>query len=127
MQDPTRRDFLATTAAAGAASLVAPMGFAGYVRADSLGKDMINIAVIGCGGRGSGAANDNLTANKNTRIVALCDLNTEGAKSLRAGLIEAHGADRVAVPDDRIFGGIDGYQKVMDLKDVDLVILATAP
>jgi len=127
MQDPTRRDFLATTAAAGAASLVAPMGFAGYVRADSLGKDMINIAVIGCGGRGSGAANDNLTANRNTRIVALCDLNTEGAKSLRAGLIEAHGADRVAVPDDRIFGGIDGYQKVMDLKDVDLVILATAP
>jgi len=135
MSDPTRRDFLAATAAVGAASLIAPNGFGAWesLQAASSGKT-INIGLIGAGGRGSGAANDSLSINPNVRIVAIADIDAEKAKGVRDALAEAHNmkdgkqvASRVDVPDDRIFGGLDGYQKVLDLKDVDLVILATAP
>jgi len=136
MNDPSRRDFLAATAAVGAASLVAPSGFGAWesIQAASPGKT-INIGLIGAGGRGSGAANDSLSINPNVRIVAIADLDIEKARGVRDALAEAHnakdgggdGAKRVDIADDRIFGGIDGYQKVLDLKDVDLVILATAP
>jgi predicted dehydrogenase len=135
MSDPTRRDFLAATAAVGAASLIAPNGFGGWesLQAASSGKT-INIGLIGAGGRGSGAANDSLSINPNVRIVAIADIDAEKAKGVRDALAEAHNmkdgkqvASRVDVPEDRIFGGLDGYQKVLDLKDVDLVILATAP
>jgi len=127
MSESSRREFLAVSAVAGAAAFVTPRGFGAWQSTGSgAPSKMINIGVIGCGGRGSGAANDTLTANKNVRIVAMADLDTAKAKAARDGLKEAHG-DRAAVSDERIFGGIDGYQKVIDLKDVDLVILATAP
>ena len=125
MHDQSRRDFLATTATIGAAGLVAPLGFGGWSQAKGPGKS-IRIGVIGCGGRGSGAANDTLTANPDATIVAMCDLDVERAKGVRDALKEAH-SERANVADDRIFGGIDGYQKVLALADVDLVILATAP
>ena len=61
----------------------------------------------------------------------------ERAKGVRDALVEAHdmkdgkmkdgAARRVDVPDERIFGGLDGYQKVLAMKEVDLVILATCP
>ena len=131
MSEPTRRDFLATSAALGAAGIVAPLAagaldFASLQSATNGAKKIINIGLIGCGGRGSGAANDTLTANKNVRIVAFADIDVEKAKGIRDALAAEHG-DRIAASDERIFGGIDGYQKVLDLKDVDLVILATAP
>jgi predicted dehydrogenase len=136
MNEPSRRDFLATTAAVGAASLIAPSGFGAWesVQAASPRK-IINIGLIGAGGRGSGAANDSLSINPNVRIVAIADLDVERAKGVRDALAEAHNKTdgkelaekRVDVPDARIFGGLDGYQKVLDLKDVDLVILATCP
>ena len=126
MHEQSRREFLAATAALGAASLIAPAGFGALQSAAGAASKSINIGLIGCGGRGSGAANDTLTANANVRIVAMADIDLAKAKGIRDALKEAHG-DRVAVPDERVFGGIDGYQKVLDLKDVDLVILATAP
>ena len=138
MNEPSRRDFLATTAAVGAASLIAPNGFGAWesIQAAAPGK-IINIGLIGAGGRGSGAANDSLSINPNVRIVAIADLDVERAKGVRDALVEAHdmkdgkmkdgAARRVDVPDERIFGGLDGYQKVLAMKEVDLVILATCP
>ena len=144
MQDHTRREFLALTAAISAAGLVAPEGFglrmasaqetkAGDAKSSTsaagaqavLGK-VVRIGLVGCGGRGSGAANDSLTANPNVKLVAMADIDLAKAKAARDALKEAHG-ERVEVTDERIFGGIDGYQKICDLKDVDLVLLATAP
>ncbi len=135
MSNPTRRDFIANTASAtaaiGAAAFLVPEGFGAWqtTKPAASGR-VINIGLIGAGGRGSGAANDSLSANPNVRVVAIADLDVEKAKGVRDALAEAHnkeGATRIAVPDERIFGGIDGYQKVLDLKDVNLVILATAP
>jgi myo-inositol 2-dehydrogenase/D-chiro-inositol 1-dehydrogenase len=135
MHDHTRREFLALSAAVGAASLVVPSGFGlnialaqqAKTAADGggVGK-VVRIGLVGCGGRGSGAANDSLTANPNVKIVAMADVDLTKAKGARDALKEAHG-DRVDVPDERIFGGLDGYLKICDLKDVDLVLLATAP
>ena len=129
MSEVTRRSFLASTATIGAAGiasgLVAPLGFAGWTQAAGAGKT-VRIGLIGCGGRGSGAANDSLTANPNVTLVAMCDLDVEKVRGVRDALKEAH-SERANVSDDRIFGGLDGYQKVLALPDVDLVILATAP
>ena len=141
MHEPTRREFLAVSAAVGAAGAVAAVAPAGFgLLQQSAGNTaparILNVGVIGCGGRGSGAANDTLSANPNVRIVAMADLHVDKAREVRDALREEHdkkvdgklvGPERVAVPDDRIFGGLDGYQKVIDLKDVDIVILATAP
>ncbi|MFN5497311.1 MAG: Gfo/Idh/MocA family protein, partial [bacterium] len=125
MHDQSRRDFLATTAAIGAAGLVAPLGFGGWSQAKGPGR-LVRIGLVGCGGRGSGAANDTLTANPDVKLVAMCDIDLEKAKGVRDALKEAH-SERANVADDRIFGGLDGYQKLLALPDVDLVILATAP
>jgi myo-inositol 2-dehydrogenase/D-chiro-inositol 1-dehydrogenase len=122
MQDQTRREFLALTAAVSAAGLVAPAGFgmrlasaqdtapAGGTGGAGGGK-IVRIGLVGCGGRGSGAANDSLTANPNVRIVAMADVDLAKAKAARDALKEAHGA-RVEVTDERIFGGLDGDPKM---------------
>jgi predicted dehydrogenase len=141
MHEPSRREFIALTAAVGAAGAVAAVAPAGFgllqtAAGNAAPARMLNIGIIGCGGRGSGAANDTLMANPNVRIVAMADIDVAKAKATRDALSEEHDKKvegklaapaRVAVGDDRIFGGLDGYQKVIDLKDVDLVILATAP
>ena len=141
MHEPSRREFIALTAAVGAAGAVAAVAPAGFgllqaAAGNAAPARMLNIGIIGCGGRGSGAANDTLMANPNVRIVAMADIDVAKAKATRDALSEEHDKKvdgkllapaRVAVGDERIFGGLDGYQKVIDLKDVDLVILATAP
>ncbi|MSR41707.1 MAG: Gfo/Idh/MocA family oxidoreductase [Phycisphaerales bacterium] len=125
--DNSRRDFMAGTLALGAASIVAPYAFGAMgngIRPSANG--FINVALIGCGGRGGGAANDTLTGNPGVRLVALADINTTTSKSLRDELKKKFG-DRVTATDADIFDGIDGYLKVLARTDVDLVILATAP
>ena len=83
MTDPTRRDFLAATAAAGAAGFIAPAGFGAWESLQSAKADkVVNIGLIGAGGRGSGAANDSLSINPNVRIVAIADLDGGKAKGV---------------------------------------------
>src|SRR5262245_494530 len=115
----TRRDFLKASAAAGAAAAlsVAESAYAA-------GSDEIRIGVIGCGGRGSGAAKDALNASKGVKIVALGDAFRKRVDDCLRGLGKYK--DRVDVPSERQFAGLDAYQKVID-SGVDLVILATPP
>ncbi len=123
----SRRNFLASSVALGAAGIVAPYAFGALGRAAIQSKNgFINIALIGCGGRGSGAANDTLTGNPGVRLVAMADINTEAAKSARDELKKKF-EDRVSIADTDIYGGLDGYLKVLARADVDLVILATSP
>jgi len=118
----TRRDFLATTAGAlGATGAV----MAAPARAWAAGSDTLRVGLIGCGGRGTGAANDLARAAPGVRIVAMGDVFPERIEKCRAQLAE-HAADALAVADDHAFTGFDAYQGVL-ASDVDLVILATPP
>ncbi|MCA9296476.1 MAG: Gfo/Idh/MocA family oxidoreductase [Phycisphaerales bacterium] len=85
----------------------------------------LNIGLVGCGGRGSGAVAQALEADSNVVVTALADVFADRVTGRRNQLIEAYG-DRVQVPDERCFSGFDAYQHLIDT-DVDVVLLATPP
>ncbi len=114
-----RRDFILSSSAALAATSLAGFPFIGR------GKETVEplkIALVGCGGRGAGAANQALIADANTTLVAVADLFADklavGLNALKA----QHGA-RVDVPLERQFVGIDAYKHAIACADV--VILGT--
>ena len=114
-QKLSRRDLLKSSAvAAGTLALsgaVVPL-------AQAQGSDTIRVGVVGCGGRGSGAANDCVSSSPGVKIVALADAFPDRMKTLK---------DKFNVPDNRCFVGIDAYKELMALEDINLVILATPP
>jgi len=128
MQNPgkvnslSRREFLRTSAAGGVG--LAALGGA-PARAWAAGSDTIRVGLIGCGGRGSGAASDTATGSEGVQITAMGDLFPERVASSRRALAEQLG-DRFRVDEDRMFTGFDAYKRVVE-SDVDLVILATPP
>ena len=86
----------------------------------------LKISVVGCGGRGTGAAVQALRADKNVELVALCDAFEDRLeRSLNAIINELEGELDIKVKDKNKFVGFDGYKKAIDLADV--VILATPP
>ena len=117
-----RRDFLKGAVATAALTGLSPqlMGGLGPVS----GSDEIRVGLIGCGGRGSGAADNCVKAADGVKIVAMGDLFRDRLESSRSHLMGL--GDRFDVPDERSFVGFDAYQKVLEC-DVDLVILATPP
>ncbi len=129
MHDPiSRRDAMKTAAVLGASALVAPAFGAGLSRR---GSDLIRIGVIGCGGRGTGAAINALEADPGTRVVALADLVadrlTASLNNLRSQAEQRGWTDRIDVADDHRFTGFDAYTGLLALPSVDAVILATPP
>lgn len=88
----------------------------------------IRVALIGCGGRGTGAAANALSVdNGPIKLVALADVFDNRVINSDKGLSKQF-ADRMDVADDRKFVGFDAYQKAMDcLKPGDVAILATPP
>ena len=89
-------------------------------------KDSVNIALIGCGGRGNGAVRDNLSINENVRVVALADLNMKKCASTKAA-VEKNFPKAAAVEERNMHDGLEGYKKVLENKEVDLVLFATSP
>jgi len=83
----------------------------------------IRAGVIGCGGRGSGAAMNFLDAASNVKIVALADVFTDRLNSLKDKLAKR---DNV-VADENCFIGLDAFEKLLDIKEINYVILATPP
>lgn len=121
----TRRDFLKTGTAAvvgGALASQASLGFGAFAG----GSDVLKIGLIGCGGRGSGAAANALEADPNVKLVALGDLFEDRLKSSLNNLQNSQFKDRVDVAADRQFTGWDAYKRVLET-DVDIVLLATPP
>ncbi len=84
---------------------------------------VLKAGVIGCGGRGSGAALNFLNAGPNLSVIALGDVFQDRLDNLNGKLKKEKG---VEVPADKCFVGFDAYQKVIDA-GVDIVILATPP
>ncbi len=111
----SRRDFV-RVAVAGAAISSAPRFVFGAENDKPL-----RIGLVGCGGRGTGAAHNAMAADPNAKVVALADLYPDRmskcAESLRKN---------APIEDKHCFLGLDAYKKVLDL-DVDYVILATPP
>jgi len=118
----TRREFIKTTGRIAAASALAGVAIP-HVHA--AGSDMIQVALVGCGGRGSGAADNALSTKSGPiKLVAMADVFESKLNSSFEGIQKECG-DRVDVQ-DRKFIGFDGYKKAMDaLKPGDVVILTT--
>lgn len=116
-----RRKFLK---ASGAAS-VGFMTSTAAVSAEQTPANTVNIALVGCGGRGTGAVGDNMTINNNVRLVAVADV--DDSKFRRIGRFADKFGERNALADAKMHAGLDGYKKVLDDKDVDLVLFATPP
>jgi predicted dehydrogenase len=120
--DPTRRTFLKTStlAAAGAAlsSTIART-------AHAAGSDEIKFALVGCGGRGTGAADQIMNTKGNTKLVAVADAFARNAESAIRGLGKQH-KEKVDVPQENVFVGLDAYKHAIDV-ECDLVVIATPP
>jgi len=121
----SRREFLRTTGRLAAASALAGVALP-HVHA--AGSDLIQLALIGCGGRGTGAASNALsTTSGPTKLVAMADVFRPKLANSHENLRRKFAA-RVEVPADRQFLGFDGYRQAMDcLKPGDIAILATPP
>ena len=117
----TRRRFLKTAAVVGAAApfvKIAPRAFA-------QNSETIRVGLIGCGGRGSGAADQALSADNNVTITSMGDVFENRLQGSLKALKEKHG-ERVQVTPEKTFIGLDSYKKVID-SGVDVVLLTTPP
>ncbi len=126
IQNTTRRGFLKESSALAAAGTILTSAAIPKVHA---GEDnTIQVALIGCGGRGTGAGANCLSVNNGPiKLVAMADVFPEKLSSSYAQL-STQFTDKVDVPEDRRYIGFDGYKKAMDgLKPGDVVILATPP
>ena len=143
-----RRQFLGSAAALGAATTVGTIG-AGALSSCAGGEQKakytplrpasevyipsltdkaiegkaLKAGLIGCGGRGTGAAMDFLSAANGVSVVAIGDVMPHRVESARKKLKEEKG---VELADDKCFVGFDAYKKVID-SDVDMVLIATPP
>jgi predicted dehydrogenase len=122
-QPASRRDFLKTSAVVAGATLASGLVLPAVHAA---GSDTLKVGLVGCGGRGTGAALQALRADKNTRLVALSDAFSDRMEECRKTLEGTPDiADRVAVDPAHRFTGFDGYKQV--IANVDVVLLATPP
>jgi myo-inositol 2-dehydrogenase / D-chiro-inositol 1-dehydrogenase len=117
----SRRDFIKTSAAFGAAAWAA-----GTSRMYAAGSDKIRLGLIGCGGRGTHDMTNCLNAAENVELVAMGDLFKDRLDSSLERLTKSVG-DRVKVTPETSFIGWDAYKKVVTLPEVNMVILTTPP
>jgi myo-inositol 2-dehydrogenase/D-chiro-inositol 1-dehydrogenase len=119
---PSRRDFLK-------GSTAAAIGLGALGNAHAAGSDTIKVGLIGCGGRGRGAADNICQAagtTYNIKLHAMADAFPDHLKDCREFIRNTPNCkDKFDVSDDRCFVGFDAYQKVIDC--CDLVMLATPP
>ena len=119
----SRRDFLKTSAALSAATFAI-----GSARAQAQqGGEVLRVGLIGCGGRGTGAARQALAADPNAQLVALGDAFPDQVESALNKLKSAEPeiASRVVVDPEHMFSGFDNYLNV--IASCDVVLLAAPP
>jgi len=117
----SRRDFLKASATASLAAVLPRIP-----GARAAGSDTIRIGLIGCGGRGTGAAINCLEAASGVEIVAMFDLFQDRIDSSLEKIREKFPA-QVKVTPERMFTGFDGYKKLVGLPEINLVLMASPP
>jgi myo-inositol 2-dehydrogenase/D-chiro-inositol 1-dehydrogenase len=129
-QGASRRDFIKTATATAGAAVAAQLSLPAVHAA---GSDQIKVGVIGCGGRGSGAADNVLNSAPNVKIVALGDVFEDRVKHLRERLTKLAESDRikqlgnsVELSDGNCHHGLDAYKGVL-ASEANYIILATPP
>ncbi|OJV21362.1 MAG: dehydrogenase [Dyadobacter sp. 50-39] len=132
--EQNRRNFLKASGLIAGGAILSPIAGYGY---NSAVGDTIKVALIGCGGRGTGAAAQALSTVQNVQIVAMADAFKDRLDDAYKNLTAKKYKDaagkpvdtklKVDVPEDRKFVGFDAFKKAIALKDVDVVILATPP
>jgi predicted dehydrogenase len=116
----SRRHFLKTSAAAVATLTAVPAVHAA-------GSDVLKVGLIGCGGRGTGAAAQALNADPNVKLIALGDMFEDRLRQCLATLRKDPAlAAKIDIKPERCFTGFDAYQKVI-ASGVDVVLLCTPP
>jgi len=119
-----RRSFLkGSTAAVLGGSLAATLGPARMVHAAS--NDVLKIGLIGCGGRGSGAAVNACRADENVKLVAVADVFKDRVDGAR-GILQRQLGEKAEIDDDHVFSGFEGGKQLID-SDVDVVLLCEPP
>jgi myo-inositol 2-dehydrogenase / D-chiro-inositol 1-dehydrogenase len=134
MTEPTppaatsRRDFLKTSAALGA-TVASYLGGVPNVHAG--GNDVIRVGLIGCGsprgGRGRSAAMQCVNAGPNVKLIAMADLFKDHLDYSLDYLRKKVEPEKIEVSDEHCFAGFDAYQRLINLKEVDVVLLAAPP
>lgn len=120
MKETNRRQFMKQGAVAAAATPLAAHA------AQDAGGGTLRVGLIGCGGRGTGAAAQALKADKDLKLYAMADaFGDKIESSLRNLSAQPEVSDKLEVSEDRRFTGFDGYRKVTD--EVDVVLLTTPP
>lgn len=117
-----RRDFLKSTAMIAGAAAIGTAPIEGAFASSN--DDTIKIALVGCGGRGTGAAFQALSTKQNVKIVALADTFRDRLDDCYNKLATRF-KDKVNIPEENKFVGFDGYKKAIALADV--VLLVTPP
>ncbi|WP_422861540.1 Gfo/Idh/MocA family protein [Flagellimonas sp. W118] len=120
----TRRDFVKNTTLLSAGMLLPTLDVGAM--ANVFENKTLKLALVGCGGRGSGAADQALQADDNVELVAMADAFEDRLTSSFNNLSEKYaGTEKINVKEKNRFVGFDAYKKAIDLADV--VILATPP
>lgn len=120
----SRRQFAQAGAAAGAFAVLSSKGAQAQANGDTL-----RVGLLGCGGRGSGAALNALSGENNIKLVALADLfedRLQGAKEKFESIKRDSVRNQVDIDPDLCFVGFDAYEKIL-ASDIDIVIEGTLP
>jgi predicted dehydrogenase len=118
---PSRRAFLQSSAALGTAAVIAQ-----NAHAQERNDPELKVGLIGCGGRGTGAAAQALKADRNVKLWAMADaFDDKVASSLATLQRDREIVDKIDVPAARRYAGFDAYTRV--IADCDVVLLCTPP
>src|SRR5262249_1734820 len=124
-QSTTRREFLKSSTTALATSTLAAE-LTSHSPVHAAGSDVLRVGLIGCGRRGTGAAEQALQADPHTKLVAMADAFDDQLQYSLDTLKKSEVGARVAVDSDWRFLGFDAYQRLL-ASGVDVVLLATPP
>ena len=118
----SRREFIKST---GRIAAVGALAGVALPHVHAAGSDQINVALVGCGGRGAGAASNAMQQSGPPKLVAMADVFDARLKTAHDSLMRKH-KNEMDVPNDRKFIGFDGYKHAMDcLKKGDVAIFTT--
>jgi len=125
----SRRNFMKASATVSLAAMTNSMN-----KAFAAGSDKLRLGLVGCGGRGTGAVGDCIKSSENVEIYAMADLfgdkidsSLELMKKGTNWIQKVEDPARINVTEERRFVGFDAFQKLIDLDEIDIIILATPP